>query len=76
MTSQMGQAGICMGKETALGRRNTTLAHRHTFTQTIIPGIDKSLDEEGMMRLQTHMQKAGATLMSDKTLSSYPLPSA
>ena len=65
-TSQMRQAGICLGKGAALGsRRDTTSPHCHTFTQTIIPETDKSLEEEGMVRMKAHMQKVGATLMSD-----------
>ena len=43
-----------MGKGTALGKRDTTLPHRHTFTMKIIPDTDKRLDEEGMVRLGTH----------------------
>ena len=32
-----GQSAVCMGKGTALGKRDTTLPHRHTFTRKIIP---------------------------------------
>jgi hypothetical protein len=54
-----------VGKETALGKRDTTLPHRHTFSRKIIPSTDKRLDEEGMSRLKPRMQKVGGTLMSD-----------
>jgi hypothetical protein len=40
-----------MGKGTALGKRDTTLTHRQTFTRKIIPVTDKRLDEENMARL-------------------------
>jgi hypothetical protein len=30
-TSQMGQAGMCMGKGVMFGKRDTTLPHRDTF---------------------------------------------
>ena len=35
-TSRMGQTAVCMGKGTALGKRDTTLPHRQTFTRKII----------------------------------------
>jgi hypothetical protein len=35
-TSPMGQTAVCMGKGTALGKRDTTLPHRQTFTRKII----------------------------------------
>ncbi len=41
----------CMGKGTALGKRDTTLPHRQTFTRKIMPATDKRLDEENMARL-------------------------
>ncbi len=50
-TSRMGQTAVCMGKGTALGKRDTTLPHRQTFTRKIIPATDKRLDEENMERL-------------------------
>ena len=64
-TSRMGQTVVCMVKETALGKRDTTLTHRHTFTRKIIPVTDKRLDEEAMARLKAKMQKVGDTIMSD-----------
>jgi hypothetical protein len=50
-TARMGQSGVCMGKGTALGKRDTTLPRRDTFSRKIIPATDKRLDEEGMTRL-------------------------
>jgi hypothetical protein len=50
-TSLMGQAGICMGKGVMFGKRDTTLPHRHTFAQTIIPATERRLDEEAMTTL-------------------------
>jgi hypothetical protein len=35
-TSHMGQTSVCMGKGTALGKRDTTLPHHDTFTRKII----------------------------------------
>ena len=64
-TARMGQSAVCMGKGTALGRRDTTLPHRVTFSTKIIPATDKRLDEEGMARLKPRMKKVGGTLMSD-----------
>ena len=64
-TSRMGQTAVCMGKGTALGKRDTTLPHRQTFTRKIIPATDKRLDEENMARLKSKMQKVGGTIMSD-----------
>ena len=65
-TARMGQSAVCMGKGTALGKRDTTLPHRHTFSRKIIPATDKRLDdEEGMSRLKPRMMKVGGTLMSD-----------
>ena len=55
----------CMDKGTALGKRDTTLPHRHTFTRKIIPETDKRLDEENMARLKAKMKKIGGTIMSD-----------
>ena len=54
-----------MDKGTALGKRDTTLPHRHTFTRKIIPATDKRLDEENMARLKSKMKKIGGTIMSD-----------
>jgi hypothetical protein len=54
-----------MDKGTALGKRDTTLPHRHTFSRKIIPVTDKRLDEEDMSRLKPRMKKVGGTLMSD-----------
>jgi hypothetical protein len=44
-----------MGKGTALGKRDTTLPHRVTFSTKIIPATDKRLDEEGEGQT-VHMQ--------------------
>ena len=64
-TARIGQSAVWVGKGTALGKRDTTLTHRHTFSRKIIPSTDKRLDEEGMSRLKPRMQKVGGTLMSD-----------
>ena len=42
----MGQTVVCMEKGTTLGKKDTTLTHRYTFTRKIIPVTDKKLDEE------------------------------
>jgi hypothetical protein len=55
-----------MDKGTTLGKRDTTLPHRGTFSRKFIPETDKRLDEEGMSRLKSRMKKVGGTLMSDK----------
>ena len=44
-TARMGQSAVCMGKGTALGKRDTTLPRRDTFSRKIIPVTDKRLDE-------------------------------
>ena len=62
-TARMGQSAVCMGKGTSLGKRDTTLTHRDTFSRKIIPATDKRLDEEGMARLKPRMKKVGGTLM-------------
>ena len=54
-TSRMDKTSVCMVKGTALGKRDTTLPHRHTFTRKIIPVTDKRLDEENMTRLKPKM---------------------
>jgi hypothetical protein len=64
-TDRIGQSAVCMGKETSLGKRDTTLPHHVTFSTKIIPVTDKRLDEEGMARLKPRMKKVGGTLMSD-----------
>jgi hypothetical protein len=64
-TARLGQSAVCMGKGTALGKRDDTLPHRHTFSRKIIPATDKRLYEEGMSRLKPRMKKVGGTLMSD-----------
>jgi len=64
-TARMGQSAVCMGKGTALGKRDATLPRRDTFSRKIIPATDKRLDEEGMARLTPRMKKVGGTLMSD-----------
>jgi hypothetical protein len=43
-TARMGQSAVCMGKGIALGKRDTTLTHHHTFSRKIIPVTDKRLD--------------------------------
>jgi hypothetical protein len=61
----MGQTAVCMVKGAVLGKSDTTLPHRHTFTRKIIPATDKMLDEENMARLKPKMKKIGGTIMSD-----------
>ncbi len=34
-TDRMGQSTVCVGKGTTLGKRDTTLPHRHTFSRKI-----------------------------------------
>jgi hypothetical protein len=63
-----------VGKGTALGKRDTTLPHRHTFSRKIIPPTDKRLDEEGMSRLKPRMKKVGGTFMSDECQSTTNQP--
>ncbi len=63
-TTRMGQSAVCMGKGTPLGKRDTTLTHRDTFSRKIIPATDKRLDEKDMSRLNPRMKKVGGTLMS------------
>jgi hypothetical protein len=64
-TARMGQSPVCVGKGTTLGKRDTTLSHRQTFSRKNIPETDKRLDEEDMSRLKPRMKKVGGTLMSD-----------
>ena len=45
-TSHMGQTTVYMVKGTTIGKRDTTLSRRHTFTRKIIPATDKRLDED------------------------------
>ncbi len=35
-TDRMGQSVVCMGKGIALGKRDTTLPHRHTFSRKYV----------------------------------------
>ncbi len=65
VTSRMGQTAVFMGKGTALGKKDTSLSYRHTFTRKIIPVTDKRLHEDNMARLKPKMQKVGGTIMSD-----------
>ncbi len=62
ITSRMGQTVVCMGKGTTLGKKDTDLPHRDTFTTKI---TDKGLDEENMGRMKSKMSKVGDTFMSD-----------
>ncbi len=55
-TARMGQSVVCMGKGTALGKRDTTLPRRDTFSRKIIPATDKRLDEGDMVRLKPRME--------------------
>ena len=47
-TSQMGQAGICMGKGAALGKKDTTLPNRDEFTQTITGREHQTKSAQGL----------------------------
>ncbi len=42
-TARLGQT-VCVDKGTTLGKRDTTLPHRHTFSMKIIPSTDKRMD--------------------------------
>ena len=65
ITSRMGQTEVCMVKGTVIGKKDTTLSNRHTFTRKIIPVTDKRLDEEKMSRMKSKIQEDGGTIMSD-----------
>jgi hypothetical protein len=73
-TSRMGQTSMCMGKGTALGKRDTTLPHRQTFTRKIIPATDKRLDQENMARLNIPQATWIETLLEGVTDKSTGLP--
>ena len=73
-TSRMGQTAVCMGKGTALGKRDTTLPHRQTFTRKIIPATDKRLDEENMERLNLPQTTWIETFLEGVTDKSTGLP--
>jgi hypothetical protein len=51
-TARMGKSVVCVVKGTALGKRDTTLPHRHTFSREIIPATEMRLDEEEMSSLK------------------------
>jgi BRCT domain type II-containing protein len=65
---------MCVVKGTTLGKRDTTLTHRHTFSRKIIPATDKRIDEEGMSSLKPRMKKVGGTFMSDECQSTTNQP--
>jgi hypothetical protein len=44
-TSRMGQTAVCMAKGTALGKRDTTLPHRHTFTRKFVDWLDRQTNK-------------------------------
>ena len=73
-TSRMDQTVVCMGKGTALGKRDTTLPHRQTFTRKIIPATDKRLDEENMARLNLPQATWIETFLEGVTDKSTGLP--
>ena len=64
----------CMGKGTALGKRDTTLPHRQTFTRKIIPATDKRLDQENMARLNLPQATWIETFLEGVTDKSTGLP--
>jgi hypothetical protein len=51
-----------MGKVSDLGKKDTTLPYRDTFTRNIISATDNRMDEENMTRLKPKMQKVGGTI--------------
>ena len=65
---------LCMGKGTALGKRDTTVPHRQTFTRKIIPATDKRLDEENMARLNLPQATWIETFLEGVTDKSTGLP--
>jgi hypothetical protein len=65
---------VCMGKGTALGKRDTTLPHRQTFTRKIIPATDKRLDQENMGRLNLPQATWIETFLEGVTDKSTGLP--
>ena len=73
-TSRMGQTAVCMGKGTALGKRDTTLPHRQKFTRKIIPATDKRLDQENMARLNLPQSTWIETFLEGVTDKSTGLP--
>jgi hypothetical protein len=73
-TSRMGQTVVCMGKGTALGKRDTTLSHRQTFTRKIIPVTDKSPDQENMTRVNLPQTTWIETFLEGVTDKSTGLP--
>jgi hypothetical protein len=73
-TSRMGQTTVCMGKGTALGKRDTTLSYRQTFTRKIIPATDKRLDQENMTRLNLPQATWIETFLEGVTDKSTGLP--
>ena len=56
-TSRIDQTVVYMGKGTDLGKRDTTLSHRDTFTRKFIPSTDKRLDEESTDKRLDESQK-------------------
>jgi hypothetical protein len=73
-TSLMGQTVVYMCKGTFLGKRDTTLPHRQTFTRKIIPVTDKRLDEENMARLNFTQATWIETFLEGVTDKSTGLP--
>ena len=73
-TSRMGQTTVCMGKGTALGKRDTTLTHRQKFTRKIIPETDQRLDQENMARLNLPQATWIETFLEGVTDKSTGLP--
>jgi hypothetical protein len=73
-TSRMGQTAVCMDKGTSLGKRDTTLPHRQTFTRKIIPTTDKRLDQENMTRLNLPQGTWIETFLEGVTDKSTGLP--
>ena len=63
-----------MDKGTALGKRDTTLPHRQTFTRKIIPATDKRLDQENMTRLNLPQVTWIETFLEGVTDKSTGLP--
>ncbi len=71
-TSHMDQTAVCMGKGTALGKRDTTLPHHQTFTRKIIPATDKRLDEVNMARLKSKLEAPSCQKVLPTKAPDYP----
>jgi hypothetical protein len=71
MTAQCGQQAVTQTKG---GGSDTTLPHRTTFSQRIIPAIDAKLDADNMLRMKSMIEKQGVTATSDGWLNTAARP--